>query len=141
MGQQARVYQRFIVFRQIPLFRSSKYHFFKTFCSGALFFLWRNSVSRKFVQLFDWKWVNEQGSIRSHQFSAKFHCFGLRNGILLKILVSVLLFFCAKIQIRINLFNLLMGNGSTSRTPEEVHRLSTNSIISASEKASFWKFS
>ena len=125
MGQRVGLRKRFIIFRPIPSV-----------------FLGQTLDLHIFVLLFNWKWVNEKDSIGDLSFSAKFHRFGLRNGIFLKIFISVVFFFfCIGIQIYTNLCCFSIGNGSTSRTPEEVHRLSTNSIISASEKASFWKFS
>ena len=60
-----------------------------------------------------------------HRFSAKFYHFGLQNGIFSKIFVSVLVLFYTEIQIRTNLSSFSIGNGSTSKTPEEVHRFST----------------
>ena len=83
------------------LYLSAKFHrfgsemafFLKIFISVSFFFWRRNSGSRKFVKLFNWKRVNGQESIRGSSFSAKFHRFGLRNGISLKIYVSVLSFF------------------------------------------------
>ena len=58
------------------------------FCSGLfgfcflvlVFFLRRNLDSRKFVQLVDWKWVNEQDSIGCSSFFGQIPSFRARKG-------------------------------------------------------------
>ena len=59
-----------------------------------------------------------------YHFSAKFYRFGLQKGILSKILVSVVILFCARIQIQANLYSFSIGNGLTSRTPQDAHHFS-----------------
>ena len=76
MGQRVGLRKRFIIFRPIPSV-----------------FLGQTLDLHIFVVLLNWKWVNEKDSIGDLSFSAKFHRFGLRNGIFLKIFVSVVVFF------------------------------------------------
>ena len=69
MGQRARLHRMFIIFRPNSIVLASEMAFFWNFlfwCS--FFFLHWNSYSRKFVQLFDWKWVNEQDSASGSLF-------------------------------------------------------------------------
>ena len=55
-------------FGQILSFWTPKRHFFENSRFGGYFILCQNSDSGKFVQLFDWKWVNEQDSIGCSSF-------------------------------------------------------------------------
>ena len=52
----------------------------------------------------------------------------------------MLFFFCAKIQFRLNWCNFSIGNGSTDRTPEVVHRFSAKIQSFGLRTAFFWKF-
>ena len=64
IGQRVGLRKRFIIFLPIPSV-----------------FLGQTLDLHIFVLLFNWKWVNEKDSIGDLSFSAKFHRFGLRNGI------------------------------------------------------------
>ena len=89
-----------------------------------------------FVLLFDCNGSTSRTSQEVHHFLAKFHHYGLRNGIFFENFhFGALVFFCNRIQIRVNLCCFSIGNGSTSKTSQEVHRFWPNSIISASEMA------
>ena len=126
-------------FGQIPSFPAPKWHFLKIFVS-VLFFLHQNLESHKVMKLFDSKWVSRQDSIGCSSFLAKFHRFCLRDGIFLKIFVFVLVFFyCAGIQIRVNLCSFSIGNGSMGKTPQDVHRLSAKSHRVSLENGIFLK--
>ena len=78
--------------------------FFKNFRFDARFILRQNSDLCKLVQLFDWKQ-------EVHHFLAKFQRFRLQNGIFSKIFVSVIILFCARIQIHTNLCSFSFGKG------------------------------
>ena len=57
-----------LFFSQILLFPPPKWHFFKNFRFSATFILSWNSDSHKFMQLFDWRWVNEQDFVGGSLF-------------------------------------------------------------------------
>ena len=99
---------------QIPSFQPSKWHFVENFCFGARFILYLNLDSHKFVQLFNCKWVNEQDSVKDSTFSAQFYYFSFQNDNFSKTFDSVLILFCARIQIHTNLHSFSIGNGSMS---------------------------
>ena len=86
------------------------------------------------------KWANEQDFVRGSSFFTKFHRFSLQKAIFSTISVLVLVFFfCARIQICANLCSFLIGNGSTSRTPQEVYRFSAKFYRFGLQKGIFSK--
>ena len=108
----------------------------------VFFFLRQNLNSLKLVQLFNWKQVNRLDSIGGSSFfdqipsfqPPKWHfcenfCFD-----------ALFFFFFANFQIRSNQCNFLIRNGSTGRTPSEIHRFSANSAVSTSKMVFFGKF-
>ena len=93
--------------------------FLKIFGSVLCFFLHENSDSRKFVQLFDSKWVNEQGYIGGSSFLGQIPSFPRPKWHFFKknLFWYLFFFFGFRIQFHANLFSFSIGNGSTSRTP------------------------
>ena len=71
-------------------------------------------------------WIGNRSTSKTllevHHFLAKFHSFGLRNGMFSKIFVLLLVLFCARIQIRTNLCSFLIENRLMSKTLPEVLR-------------------
>ena len=59
IGQWEGLRWRIFIFLPNSIVSVSEIVFFKKFRFGARFLLCKNSVSLKFVQLFDWKWVNK----------------------------------------------------------------------------------
>ena len=70
MGQWSRLFKRFIFFWRNSIVLASEMAFVWNFLFRSCFILRQNSNLRKFVQLFDWKWVNKQDSTGSSPFFA-----------------------------------------------------------------------
>ena len=105
-------------FGQILSFWTPKRHFFENSRFSGYFILRQNSDSGKFVQLFDWKWVNEQDSIGCSSFFGQIPSFRPQKWYFFQKFqfAARFFFFCDNIQIGTNLCNFSIGNGSTSRT-------------------------
>ena len=82
-------------FGQILSFRPPRWQFFENFHFDARFCFSQNLDLYKFLQLFDWKWVNGQDSIGCSSFFGQIPLFRPRGIFFLKIFISVLFFFFA----------------------------------------------
>ena len=98
---------------------------FVNFCFGArIFFCARIQICANLCSFLIGNGSTSKTPQEVYRFSAKFYHFGLQKGIFSKILVSVVILFCARIQIQANLYSLSIGNGLTSRTPQDAHHFS-----------------
>ena len=83
-------------FSQIPSFLPPKWHFFlKIFVLvlNFLFFCVKIQIRTNWCNFSIGNGSTDRTLYEVHRFSAKFHCFGLQNGIFLKIFISVVVFF------------------------------------------------
>ena len=105
-----------------------------------IFFYLQNLDSRKFIQLFDWKWVNGQDSIGCSSFFGQIPSFRPRKWHFFFENFHFSDFFsCIGIQVRANLWSFSIGNGSTAKCPSEVLYLSAKFHRFGSEMAFFLK--
>ena len=99
--------------------------FQKTFISVLVLFFARIQIHRNLCSFLIGNESTSRASLEIHHFSAKFHRFGLLNGIFWKFLLQCSFFsFYIGIQIPVNLCSFSIGNGSTSRTLQEIHHFS-----------------
>ena len=82
------------------------------------------------------------GLVRVHRFSAKFHRFGLRNGMFFKIFVSVVLFFlfAPEFILRQISATFRLEIGRWGGLPRRIFIFQPNSIVSVYEIAFFKTF-
>ena len=93
MGQWARLYRMFIIFRPNSIISATEMVFSLKFSfQCSFFFLHQNLVSSKLVQLFDWKYVNGKDSTGDLSFFCQIPSFRPSKWHFFKIFVSVLFF-------------------------------------------------
>ena len=113
-------------FSQIPSFWPPTWHFFQNFRFGGRFFFF-------FAAEFSLRQISANFRLEIGQWEGlprRIIVFQRNSNVLVSEMaffenfVSVLIFFCVKIQFRLNWCKFSIGNRSMGRNPLEIHRLS-----------------
>ena len=114
---------------------------FKIFHFGARHFLYQNSISLKLVQLFDWKWINREDSVRGSSFFGQIPSFRPSKWHFFQIFVSeVVFFFTPEFILRQICATFRLEIGQSEGLPWRIIVFQPNSIVLVIKMAFFKNF-
>ena len=128
-------------FSQIPSFQLLKSHYFENFPFRAHFMFYWNSDSHKFLQLFDWKWVNEQDFVGGLSFFSQILSFRPMRWVFSKFLFRCSFYFVLELKFTQICAAFQLEIGQQARLRKSFIVFQPNSIVSASEMTFFQRLS